>query len=135
MRRRIIYVIGAAFGIFNLLPIPWSLRLLWMKLLYFITVKGTSMFPSILSWTRSQNVTYKMGKQEGEDYESLVQLEKVLEHLDMERFPAPQVKRVVEQAEAEAIPPEQLGVFIAQATLTPESAERVLRESLREARY
>ena len=135
MIRGIMLLGGTVFSIFNLLPMPWPLRLVWMKLLYFITVKGTLIFPSIISWTKEQNVAYKMGKQKGEEYESIVQLEKVLEHLDTRGVPVQQVRQAVKQAETEAIPQEQLGAFIARAILDPLTAERVLRASLQSTRY
>jgi hypothetical protein len=40
MLKSIIVFGGAIFSIFNLLPIPWTLRLTWMKFLYFIIVKS-----------------------------------------------------------------------------------------------
>ena len=135
MMRAIILLGGAAFSIFNLLPLPWRLRILWMKLLYFVTAKGTQLFPSLLTWTKQQNMAYKMGKQKGEGYESLVQLEKVLEYLEREGIPIQEIKQAVQQAEMEAIPCEEIGAFIARAVLDPLTADRVLRESLQGARY
>ncbi len=135
MTRGIMLVVGTMFSIINLLPMPWALRLLWMKLLYFAILKGTLLFPSIVSRTIEQNVAYNMGKQKGEEYESLVQLEKVLEYLDKKGIAIEQVRHAVNQAEIEAIPQEQLGAFIARAILDPVTAKQVLRESLQSTRY
>jgi hypothetical protein len=126
---------GTVLSVVNLLPFPWPLRLLWLRFLYFLTVKGTLVFPSILSFVEEQNVAHKMGKQEGENYESMVQLEKVLEYMDSEGIPIHRVKEAIEQAEAEAIPPEQFGTFIARTILEPLTAEQVLKASLRSTRY
>jgi hypothetical protein len=135
MTRGIMLLAGTMFSIFNLLPIPWSLRLVWMRLLYFVILKGTLIFPSILSRTIEQNVAYKMGKQKGEEYESLVQLEKVLEYLDKKGIAIERVRQAVNQAEIEAIPQEELGAFIARAIFDPLTAKQVLRESLQSTRY
>jgi hypothetical protein len=126
---------GTVLSMVNLLPFPWPLRLLWLRLLYFLTVKGTNFFPSILTFVEEQNTAYKMGKQEGEGYASMVQLEKVLEYMDSEGVPIRRVKEALERAEAETISPEQLGVFIARAILDPLTAEQVLKASLRSTRY
>jgi hypothetical protein len=126
---------GTVLSMVNLLPFPWPLRLLWLRLLYFLTVKGTNIFPSILTFVEEQNTAYKMGKQEGEGYVSMVQLEKVLEYMDSESVPIRRVKEALERAEAETISPEQLGVFIARAILDPLTAEQVLKASLRSTRY
>lgn len=135
MLKSIIVFGGAIFSIFNLLPIPWTLRLTWMKFLYFITVKSTLIFPSIISWTKEQNVAYKMGKQHGEEYESIVLLEKVLEYFDKEGITVNQVKQAVEKAETKAIRQEQLGIFIAQEILDPLTSEQIIKESLQSTRY
>jgi hypothetical protein len=126
---------GTVLSMVNLLPFPWPLRLLWLRFLYFLTVKGTNIFPSILGFVEKQNTTYKMGKQEGEGYESMVQLEKVLEYIDAESIPIHRVKAALEQAEAETIPPEQLGDFMARAILDPLTAEQMLKASLQATRY
>lgn len=133
--RRIMLLGGTVLSMVNLLPFPWPLRLLWLRLLYFLTVKGTNFFPSILTFVEEQNTAYKMGKQEGEGYVSMVQLEKVLEYMDSESVPIRRVKEALERAEAETISPEQLGVFIARAILDPLTAEQVLKASLRSTRY
>ena len=126
---------GTLLSMVNLLPLPWPLRILWLRLLYFLTVQGTLIFPSLLSFVEEQNVVYKMGKQEGEQYESMVQLERVLEYIDAEGIPIPRVREALERAEAQETPPEQLGIFIAQAILDPLTSERVLQSSLRSPRY
>ena len=126
---------GTLLSMVNLLPLPWPLRILWLRLLYFLTVQGTLVFPSLLSFVEEQNVVYKMGKQEGEQYESMVQLERVLEYIDAEGIPIPRVREALERAEAQETPPEQLGIFIAQAILDPLTSERVLQSSLRSPRY
>ncbi len=133
--RGLIIICGFCFSVINLLPIPWPLRLRWFRLLYFLTVKGTLLFPSILHWTKRQNVAYKMGKQTGEEYESIVQLEKVLEYLEKKEFPAHKVDQAMRQAEKEAIPSDQIGVFIARNILDPLTAEQVLKQSLQTTRY
>lgn len=135
MTRGIMLLGGTVLSMVNLFPFPWSLRLLWLRLLYFLTVKGTLVFPSILRFTQEQNVVYKMGKQKGEEYESIVQLEKVLEYMDSNGIPIHAVKEAIERSEAEAIPPEQLGTFIARSILDRLTAEQVLRASLRSTRY
>jgi hypothetical protein len=126
---------GTLLSMVNLLPFPWPLRLLWLRLLYFLTVQGTLIFPSLLSFVEEQNVVYKMGKQEGEQYESMVQLERVLEYIDAEGIPIPRVREALERAEAQETPPEQLGTFIARAILDPMASERVLQASVRSPRY
>jgi hypothetical protein len=126
---------GTVLSMINLLPLPWPLRLLWLRFLYFLTVKGIFLFPSILSFTEEQNTIYKMGKQEGEEYESMVQLEKVLEYVDSKRISINCVQEAIDRAEAETIPPEQLGAFIARTTLDLPTAEQVLKASLRSTRY
>ena len=126
---------GTVLSMVNLLPLPWPLRLLWLRLLYFLTVKGTLIFPSILGFAEEQNVAYRMGKQEGEEYESMVQLEKVLEYMDSKGIPIHRVKEALERAQAETTPPDQLGVFIARAILDPLTTERVLKTSLQSTRY
>jgi hypothetical protein len=135
MKSGMILLGGAVFTIFNLLPLPWRLRVQWMKFLYLVTAKGTQLFPSLLTWTKQQNMVYKMGKQEGEGYESLVQLERILEYLEQARIPIREIKQAVQQAEREAVPHEQIAAFIARVILDPLTAERVLRESLQGARY
>lgn len=135
MKRTLLLFAGAVFSTFNMLPTPWRLRVLWMRFLYFLTVKGTSWFPSILSWTHSQNIAYQMGKQSGEDYESIVQLEGVLKKLEELDVPPWQVKQALERAEAEAVPYEAYGAFIIQAVLEPAAAQQALREALQASRY
>lgn len=78
---------------------------------------------------------YKMGKQEGEAYESIVQLEMVLQYLDSIGTTSDQVARTMDQAEAQAIPPDQLGIFIARKILDPLTAGKILEDSLRSTRY
>ena len=73
--KKIMFLGGAVLAVINLLPFPWRLRLLWLRFLYWLTVKGTLVFPSALRFAQRQNAAYRMGKQAGEGYESLVQLE------------------------------------------------------------
>jgi len=119
----------------NLLPMPWPLRLLWLRFVYWMTAKGTLLFPSILGFVEGQNVVYRMGKQEGEKYESMVQLEKVLESVESSHVSIDRIKETLAQAEAEAVPADQLGPFIAQALFDPDTAESVLQRSLQTTRY
>ena len=65
----------------------------------------------------------------------MVQLEKVLEYIDSEGIPVHRVKAALERAEAETIPPEQLGDFMARAILDPLTAEQMLKASLQSTRY
>lgn len=111
------------------------MRVFWMKFLYSLTVMGTSLFPSILSWTEKQNIKFKMGKQEGEDYESLVQLEKVLEYLENNNYTVEQVRWALDLAESEKIPNESLGSFIALKILEEDIADQLLKDTLAGARY
>jgi hypothetical protein len=133
--RYIMFLGGTALSLVNLLPMPWRLRLLWLRFLFYLTVKGTLLFPSILGFVEEQNSVYKMGKQQGEGYESLVVLEKVLEHLESEGVSPRRLRQVFEQGEAQGVPPEQLGVFLAQETLGAEHAKQVLGASLYSMRY
>jgi hypothetical protein len=131
----ILVFFGLLFSIFNMLPIPWRLRIAWLKFLYFLTDSGTRIFPAILEWMKVQNTTYKMGKQTGEEYESIVQLEKILEYLEKSGVSPHQVSQAMSLAEKEAVPPSQLGAFLAQETLDPSTATQALRKSLESARY
>lgn len=135
MKRTVLLFAGVAFSVFNMLPIPWRLRTGWMRFLYFLTSKGTLWFPGVVSWTHRQNIAYQMGKQSGEDYESIVQLEMVLKELEKLGVPPQQVKRAVEQAEAENLSYEAYGAFITQAILETAAAQQVLREALQATRY
>ena len=127
--------LGAVSLLVNLLPLPWRLRLLWLRFVYFLTVKITLLLPSTLDFAQAQNATYKMGKQKGEDYESMVQLEEVLEYIELAGIPIQQLTEALERAEAKSTPPEQLGAFIARAILDPLTAEWLLKASLRSTRY
>lgn len=131
----IMFLGGTALSMVNLLPFPWRLRLLWLRFLYFLTVKGTLIIPSILGFVEEQNLAYKMGKQKGEEYESIVQLERVLEYVDSEGIPTHRVKESIQRSEAEGIPAKELGGFIARAILDPLTAEQVLKASLRSTTY
>lgn len=135
MKKKLIIILGACFGILNLTPMPWSFRVLYLRFLYALIVFGTGLFPSILRWTEQQNTKYQMGKQAGESYESIVQLEKVLEYLENKGIPVDQVKKIVEAADSEQVPNDQLGDYIGRAILDQQSAEFILKESLRQARY
>lgn len=135
MKKLFLISIGYVFSLVNMLPIPWSMRVFWMKFLYSLTVMGTSLFPSILSWTEKQNIKFKMGKQEGEDYESLVQLEKVLEYLENNNYTVEQVRWALDLAESEKIPNESLGSFIALKILEEDIADQLLKDTLAGARY
>lgn len=126
---------GFLFGVFNTLPLPWRLRVWWMRFLYGVIAICTQLFPSILSWTQKQNMRFKMGKQEGEDYESLVLLERVLEFFQKNGISPQQVKQAVDQAEALSVPSEQMGSFLARAVLDPLTADRVIKTSLQAGRY
>lgn len=126
---------GYLFGLFNTLPIPWRMRVWWMRFLYEVIAFFTKSFPSILSWTQKQNVRFKMGKQEGEDYESLVVLERVLEFFEKNSVTPQQVQRAVEQAETSGVPSEQMGIFLSRAVLDPLVADRVIKDSLKAGRY
>jgi hypothetical protein len=133
--KAILVFFGLCFSLFNLLPMPWKLRILWWKFLYFLTDSGTRIFPAILEWTKTQNTRYKMGKQSGEEYESIVQLEKILQTLEGLNISPLQVARAVQIAEQEGIPPSEWGAFLAQQTLDPQTASRALRQSLQSTRY
>lgn len=135
MKKLFLISIGYVFSLVNMLPLPWSVRVFWMKSLYSLTVLGTSLFPSILSWTEKQNIKFKMGKQEGEDYESLVQLEKVLEYLENNNYTVEQIKWALNLAESEKIPNESFGSFIALKILEEDIADQLLKDSLAGARY
>jgi hypothetical protein len=135
MKRTLLLVAGVVFSTINMLPMPWRLRVLWMRFLYFLTSRGTSWFPGILSWIQHQNIAYRMGKQAGEDYESFVQLEVILKQLEALEIPPQHVKQALAQAEAGGIPFESYGAYIAQAVLEPPLASRVLEESLQATRY
>ena len=135
MKKMLLLIAGALFGLFNMLPIPWRVRVLWMRFLYFLTWQGTRWFPGILSWTQRQNITYRMGKQSGEDYESIVQLEEVLKRLESLGVPPQQVKLALDQAEAAGVAYEAYGAYIAQAVLEPADAHLILQESLQATRY
>jgi hypothetical protein len=128
-------ILGFIFGVFNTLPLPWRLRVLWMRFLYDFIFMGTNLFPSILSWTNKQNSRYKMGKQQGEDYESLVLLERVLQYFEKTEVPIPNIQQAVTRAEAENVPPEKWGAFLAQVILGPLEAERVLKAAFADGRY
>jgi hypothetical protein len=133
--KKILMFLGLLFGIFNTLPIPWRLRLLWLRGLYFMTVNGTQLFPSILSWTRAQNTAYKMGKQAGEGYESIVQLEKILEFMDLQHVPVSKISQAFRSADQEGVPPEQLGPFLARACLDAQTADLALKQAFSSGRY
>ena len=135
MKRTLLMAAGAVFSLFNMLPIPWRLRVLWMRFLYFLTSRGTRWFPGILSWIQNQNITYQMGKQSGEDYKSFVQLEEILKQLETLEIPPQRVKQALTQAGAAGIPYEAYGAFIVRAVLEPTAANRVLQESLQVTRY
>jgi hypothetical protein len=126
---------GTVISMVNLLPLPWSLRLLWLRFLSFLTVKGTLLFPSTLQFAMAQNEAYGMGKQHGESLESFVQLEKILESVSLQKISIDRVRGVFEQAEDERIPSEQLGAFIARAIFDQATAERLLKTSLQEMRF
>ena len=126
---------GTVISMVNLLPLPWSLRLLWLRFLSFLTVKGTLLFPSTLQFAMAQNEAYGMGKQHGESLESFVQLEKILESVSLQRISIDRLRGVFEQAEDERISQEQLGAFIAQAIFDQATAERLLKTSLQEVRF
>lgn len=135
MKKTLLLIAGALFGLVNMLPMPWPLRVLWMRFLYFLTLQGTRWFPGILSWTQRQNIHYQMGKQSGEDYESIVQLEQVLKRLEYQGVPPHQVGLALAQAEAAGIPYEAYGRHIVQSVLEPAAARQILQESLQAARY
>jgi len=97
--RAIMCVGGTMLSAVNLLPMPWPLRLVWLRFVYFLTVKGTLLFPSILGFVEGQNVAYRMGKQEGERYESMVQLEKVLESAESSHVSIDRISESLAQAE------------------------------------
>lgn len=126
---------GTVISIVNLLPLPWSLRLLWLRFLSFLTLKGTLLFPSTLQFAIAQNEAYGMGKQHGESLESFVQLEKILESASLQEISIGRVREVFEQAEDRKIPAEQLGAFIARAIFDQAMAERLLKASLQETRF
>jgi hypothetical protein len=65
----------------------------------------------------------------------MVQLEKVLEYADSKRISIDCVQEAIDRAEAETIPSEQLGTFIARTILDLPTAEQVLKASLRSTRY
>ncbi len=135
MMKNVLKILGFSFGIVNSLPLPWRLRVWWMRFLFEFINWGTNLFPRILSWMKHQNMVYKMGKQQGEDYESLVQLEKVLQYFEQTRVPLTSIQRAVERAESENIPSEQMGAFLAGVILEPGEAERVLKNAFSEGRY
>lgn len=126
---------GTVISIVNLLPLPWSLRLLWLRFLSFLTLKGTLLFPSTLQFAIAQNKAYGMGKQHGESLESFVQLEKILESVSLQEISIDRVREVFEQAEERKIPAEQFGAFIARAIFDQAMAERLLKASLQETRF
>jgi len=126
---------GPVVSLVNLLPLPWSLRLLWLKFLFFLTVKGTLLFPSTLQFAIAQNEAYGMGKQHGESLESFVQLERILERVSSEGIPIERVREAVERAKGEGIPLHQLGAFIARAVFDHATAENLLKASLQGMRY
>lgn len=126
---------GTVISMVNLLPLPWSLRLLWLRFLSFLTVKGTLLFPSTLQFAIAQDEAYEMGKRRGESLESFVQLEKVLESVSSQNIPIDRVRGVFEQAEDVTIPPEQLAAFIARAIFDQATAEGLLEASLQGVRF
>jgi hypothetical protein len=133
---KILLIIGGyLFGVFNSLPFPWRLRVWWMRFLYEFIAVCTKIFPLILRWTQNQNMRFQMGKQEGEDYESLVMLERVLEYFEKHGVTPRQLQQAVDQAEGAGIPSEQLGTFLARAILDVPTAERVIKMSLEMGRY
>jgi len=126
---------GTGISMVNLLPLPWSLRLLWLRLLFFITVKGTLLFPSTLQFVTAQNEAYRMGKQQGESNQSFMRLEGVLQSVSLREIPVERVRDAFEQAEQRGVAPEQLARFMAQAIFDQETAEGVLSGSLQEMPY
>jgi hypothetical protein len=133
--RGVMLIGGTAISMVNLLPLPWSLRLVWLRFLFFLTVKGTLLFPSTLRFVVAQNEAYRMGKQHGESLESFVQLEKILEHTSLQKIPLDRVRGALKQAEDGRIPPEQFGAFIARAIFDQPTADRLLEASLQDMRY
>lgn len=89
----------------------------------------------ILEWTIKQNIAYKMGKQEGAEYESIVQLEEVLEYLDRNGYSVRQLKHAILEADVQSITPDQYGNFIARKMFLPSEAKRRLLESRSTTRY
>jgi hypothetical protein len=133
--RAMLMVAGFLFGVFNSMPFSWRVRVFWMRTLYEVIVVFTQLFPSILRWTQNQNIRFKMGKQEGEDYESLVMLERVLEFFEKNDVTPEQVHQAVEQAETLAIPGEKMATYLARSVLDPLTAERLISKSLQTGRY
>ena len=119
----------------NMLPLPWWLRLLWLRLLYFATVKGTLAVPAILRFVERQNAIYQMGKQRGGSYESFVVFDEVLRHLESAGVDVERVKEAIADAKALEIPQDEYGTFLARALLDRGTAERVLNEAFQSTRY
>jgi hypothetical protein len=76
-----------------------------------------------------------MGKQPGQGYESIVELELVLEQVERRGVPISRLRDAVASAEAEEIPPEQWGPYIARSLFGAHVADRILRGSVKTPRY
>lgn len=125
----LMYVGGTLATLVNLLPLPWCARLGWARFLYFLSVKTTGLFPSIWSFVESQNIAYKMGKQDASSYQSILQLQKVLEYSASCNIPIRRLRKILQEYESSQSSHTHLGTYIAHRLFDEETAERVLEIS------
>lgn len=125
--RNVMLLGGTTLAFLNVLPSPWWLRLGWAKFLYWLTVKGTFIFPSIFEFVQAQNLNYGIGKQRGQSLSSILQLQKVLEHLESREIPLEEIRRILGSAGTAGESVEGLARFLAKSAFGNEEGATVLR--------
>ena len=125
--RSLMFTGGTVLAFLNLFPLPWSLRLSWAKFLYWLTVKGTFLLPSIFAFVETQNLAYGMGKQRNQSLSSILELEKVVTHLESGRVSLDEIAQMLGSAEARGISAEELPRFLAQRAFGIDEGTKVLR--------
>jgi len=131
--RSLMFTGGTVLAFLNLFPLPWSLRLSWAKFLYWLTVKGTFLLPSIFAFVETQNLAHGIGKQRGQSLPSILEFEKVIRHLALRQVSFERMREILRSAELRRIQDEALPQFVAELAFGREEAKRVLRTTSRDA--
>lgn len=108
--RMITLATGFILALPTTMPLPWRIRCTWARVLTFgrnITIWCFKK-ESIHEFVEAQNIEYRLGKQDFGLYDSIKQLEMILEFMEKKGIPFDQFKSIVEFVEKENVSFEQL---------------------------
>lgn len=100
--RRIMFIGGSIVSIITILPLPWRVRLAWARLLHFVVKSAKKKFRYIFEFKETENMRWGMGIQTHGDYESIEELESILERADVQNLPLDKLKFILECAKTQS---------------------------------